>query len=131
MRCNADVTFARAGSNPLQENWTRGDLLVAADGDVEWTATWGMWRAGRFALPAHFAPDATGVTTLGPRGNGRVRLASATEATGALSAIGRGSPEGSVSAPPGSDYRNLDGGAGATFWVKRTGTGATGWVAVT
>ena len=77
------------------------------------------------------APDASGITTLGPRGNGRVRLASATEATGALSAIGRGSPDGSVSAPPGSDYRNLDGGAGATFWVKRTGTGATGWVAVT
>lgn len=131
VRCNAEVTFARAGSNPLQENWTRGDLLVAADADVEWIATWGMWRAGRFALPAHLAPDATGTTTLSPRGNGRVRLASATEATGALSTIGRGSPEGSVSAPPGSDYRNLDGGAGATFWVKRTGTGASGWVAVT
>jgi len=131
VRCNADVVFARAGSLPLQENWTRGDLLVAADGDVEWTATWGMWRAGRFALPAHLAPDAAGITTLGPRGPGRVRLASAAEATGALSAIGRGTPEGTVSAPPGSDYRNLDGGAGATFWVKRTGTGATGWVAVT
>ncbi|MCC6717374.1 MAG: right-handed parallel beta-helix repeat-containing protein [Acetobacteraceae bacterium] len=140
VRCNAPVTFARAGSNPLQENWTRGDLTVAADGDVEWIATWGMWRAGRFALPDYLAPDASGTATLRsmgdgdltlrPRGTGRVRLASATEATGATTSIGRGSPQGVVSAPPGSDYRNLDGGAGATFWVKQTGTGAAGWVAV-
>jgi hypothetical protein len=140
VRCNTEVTFARVGSNPLQENWTRGDLVVATDADVEWIATWGMWRAGRFALPAHLAPDASGTTTLRsagdgdlalrPRGAGRVRLASEAEATGAVSAIGRGSPEGTVSAPPGSDYRNLDGGTGQTFWVKRSGGGATGWVAV-
>lgn len=130
VRCNAATTFARVGSHPLQENWTRGDLTVAADGDVEWIATWGMWRAGRFALPDYVAPDASGDLTLRPRGTGRLRLASPTEPTGATSSLGRGSPEGTVSAPPGSDYRNLDGGAGATFWIKRTGTGPTGWTAV-
>jgi len=140
VRCNAAVTFARVGSNPLQENWTRGDLSVAADGDVEWIATWGMWRAGRFALPDYLAPDASGTTTLRsagngdltlrPRGTGKLRLASGSEATGATTSIGRGTPQGSVSAPPGSDYRNLDGGAGATFWIKQSGTGNTGWVAL-
>ncbi len=130
VRCNTAVTFARAGSHPLQENWTRGDLSVAADGDVEWIATWGMWRAGRFALPDCVAPDASGDLTLRPRGTGRLRLASPAEPTGATSSLGRGSPEGAVSAPPGSDFRNLDGGAGATFWIKRTGTGPAGWIAI-
>ncbi len=40
---------------------------------------------------------------------------------------GSGSPEGVVTAPPGSLYSDTDGGAGATFWVKESGTGSTGW----
>jgi hypothetical protein len=47
-----------------------------------------------------------------------------------MSLIGRGSPVGVVVAPPGSDYRNLNGGAGATFWVKASAQDASGWVAV-
>lgn len=47
IRCNTQVTFARTGSHPLQENWTRNPLTIATDGEVEWTATWGMWRASR------------------------------------------------------------------------------------
>lgn len=42
---------------------------------------------------------------------------------------GTGSPEGVVTAPPGSFYSNTSGGAGASFWVKESGTGNTGWVA--
>lgn len=140
VRCNTAVTFSRVGSNPLQENWTRGDLTVPADADVEWIATWGMWRASRFPLADYLAPDASGTATLGslgdgdltlrPRGAGRLRLASEAEATGATSTIGRGSPQGVVAAPPGSDYRNLDGGAGATFWIKQDGSGSMGWAAL-
>ncbi|MCX7376796.1 MAG: right-handed parallel beta-helix repeat-containing protein [Alphaproteobacteria bacterium] len=47
IRCNTQVTFARSGSHPLQENWTRNPLTIATDGEVEWTATWSMWRASR------------------------------------------------------------------------------------
>ena len=47
IRCNTQVTFARTGSHPLQENWTRNPLTIATDGEVEWTATWSMWRASR------------------------------------------------------------------------------------
>lgn len=42
---------------------------------------------------------------------------------------GSGSPEGEVSAPPGSLYLRRDGGAGSALYVKESGTGNTGWVA--
>ncbi len=47
IQCNVPVTFARAGSNPLQENWTLVDLPVPAYGEVDWTMTFGEWRAAR------------------------------------------------------------------------------------
>jgi hypothetical protein len=47
VRCNTAVTFARVGSAPLQENWTLADLVVPAYGDVDWTVTYGAWRAAR------------------------------------------------------------------------------------
>jgi hypothetical protein len=43
---------------------------------------------------------------------------------------GTGSPQGNVSAPPGSIYQNLSGGVGTTLYYKATGTGNTGWVAI-
>jgi len=42
---------------------------------------------------------------------------------------GTGSPNGSITADPGSLYTDVSGGAGATLYVKETGTGNTGWVA--
>ena len=42
---------------------------------------------------------------------------------------GSGSPESSVTAPPGSLYTDTGGGAGTTLYVKESGTGNTGWVA--
>lgn len=42
---------------------------------------------------------------------------------------GAGSPEGVVTANPGSHYMRTDGGAGTSFYVKESGTGNTGWVA--
>ena len=43
---------------------------------------------------------------------------------------GAGSPEGVVTAPVGSKFQRTDGGAGTALYVKETGTGNTGWVAV-
>jgi len=42
---------------------------------------------------------------------------------------GIGSPEGVLTAGPGSMYTNESGGAGTTLYVKESGTGNTGWVA--
>lgn len=45
------------------------------------------------------------------------------------SIVGSGVPGGSVTAGPGSTYRNQSGGAGTTFYVKESGTDTSGWVA--
>ena len=42
---------------------------------------------------------------------------------------GTGSPESVVTAPVGSFYSRLDGGAGTSWYVKESGTGNTGWIA--
>ena len=42
---------------------------------------------------------------------------------------GTGTPEAVVTAPIGSLYSRLDGGASTTLYVKESGTGNTGWVA--
>lgn len=42
---------------------------------------------------------------------------------------GTGTPEGVVTAPVGSLYLRLDGGASTTLYVKQSGTGTTGWTA--
>jgi hypothetical protein len=43
---------------------------------------------------------------------------------------GTGTPEGAVTAPPGSIFLRTDGAAGTTLYVKETGTGNTGWTAM-
>jgi hypothetical protein len=43
---------------------------------------------------------------------------------------GTGSPEGVVTAPIGSVYHRDDGGTGTSLYIKESGAGNTGWVAV-
>lgn len=43
--------------------------------------------------------------------------------------VGEGDPENQVEAPVGATFRRKDGTPGATFYVKESGTGDTGWVA--
>lgn len=43
---------------------------------------------------------------------------------------GEGSPEGVVTASPSAIYQRSDGAPGTFVYVKQTGTGSTGWVAV-
>ncbi|HEV7691019.1 MAG TPA: right-handed parallel beta-helix repeat-containing protein [Hyphomonadaceae bacterium] len=47
-----------------------------------------------------------------------------------IDAMGNASPEGNVTAAPGSIYRNRYGGNDTTLYTKATGTGNTGWLAV-
>lgn len=49
---------------------------------------------------------------------------------GPLIISGAGAPEGVVTAPVGSQFHRTDGGAGTTLYIKESGTGNTGWVAV-
>lgn len=138
--CLAAVTFAAAGAAPAQSNWTGTPITIPAGASIDWIgANAAGWRATRFAQKDYVSPNGDGsltVTTqsgdisLHPAGAGVLRLVSDTESTGAVELIGRGSPLNVVSAPAGSTYRNLNGGVGATFWVKQSGTSSANWVAV-
>lgn len=139
LHCNCAVRFKRVGSLPFQDNWTGTDILVPAATAIDWVGTWGGWQAVAFAPADYLSPagdgslvlrTAAGDLTLRPSGTGQVRVGSDAEPWGFVSALGRGSPEGVVVAPAGSDYRNLDGGVGSTFWLKRIGADATGWSAL-
>lgn len=44
--------------------------------------------------------------------------------------FGSGSPEGVVTAPVGTIYNRIDGTTGTSAYIKESGTGNTGWVAV-
>jgi hypothetical protein len=48
---------------------------------------------------------------------------------GVIIRTGSGSPEGAITAKPGSLWLRQDGGAGTSFYVKESGTGNTGWAA--
>ena len=140
VRCNVAVKFYRSGSNPVQENWTLTDIDVAANADVEWIGTFNTWRAAFFSSNDYLLPDTMGGASLRSSNNadvqlhaggtGHLRIVSDAEAIGAMELIGRNSPQGAVTAPPGSTFRNLNGGVGSSFYVKQTGTGTTGWAAI-
>lgn len=49
--------------------------------------------------------------------------------TVAIITSGTGSPEAVVTAPIGSLYTNITGGAGTTLYVKESGVSNTGWIA--
>ena len=55
------------------------------------------------------------------------KVTAASGTTPTISA-GAGTPEGSVTANPGSLYMRNDGGAGTSLYIKESGTGNTGWV---
>jgi hypothetical protein len=140
LACNTQLRLVQAGSNPPQTSWSGFDTTIPAMGAVEIEGTYGQWRAVQSPPVDYLLPTGNGGAvlqsvagadlTVRPSSGGLLQIASAAEPTGYVASVGRGSPEGSVSAPPGSDFRNLDGGGGNTFWIKTTGTGNQGWVAV-
>jgi hypothetical protein len=137
--CNVSTLFSRTGSLPFQENWTLDDITVPANATITFTGTFGNWRADAVPLADYIAPPGDGSLllrsigadiALRPGGAGQVRVTSDADPVGYVAATGHGSPSGVVTAPPGSDYRNLDGGIGTTLWIKRSGTDASGWFAL-
>ena len=139
LHCNGAVRFMRVGSSPFQDNWTGTDFMVPPASTVAFAGAWGGWQAVSFPLADYTAPtgdgglvvrSVAGDVVVRPSGHGQMRVSSELEPVGFASLLGRGGPEGSVSAPVGSDYRNLNGGPGTTFWIKRSGLGNTGWAAV-
>jgi hypothetical protein len=90
---------------------------AASVGHVHYTDCWGLWRGagGQWAMP-------------GLPITGQSRIAT----NGAVHLSGTGSPEGVVTAAPGSTWLQTDATTdvkGWIRWVKATGTGNTGWKA--
>jgi parallel beta-helix repeat protein len=137
--CLSNTTFSNTGSSPAQSNWTGAPITIPAGASIDWVGNNGAWRAARFSQKDYVSPNGDGSLTLRtqsgdislhPAASGVVRLLSDTESTGAVELIGRGTPLNVISAPPGSTFRNLNGGVGSTFWVKQAGTGNTNWVSI-
>lgn len=102
-------------------NRSGGAALVTA-GNATGTGT-----GGAVAITAGTSPSGTpGPITLVHTTEG-VRLGSA---SGPKVISGTGSPEGTVTAPVGSLYHRTDGGTGTSLYIKESGAGNTGWVAV-
>jgi hypothetical protein len=90
---------------------------------IRWDESAASWRPetnGTVKLGTDSRRWSTTYTNSLVMGSGSVNL---------LWTTGAGSPEGVVTAVPGSLYTNNVGGAGTTLYVKETGTGNTGWVA--
>jgi Right handed beta helix region/Pectate lyase superfamily protein len=140
LSCNAPVRLVLVGSIPPQTSWSGFDTTIPAFGAAELEGTFGSWRIVTSPPVDYVAPTgdggvvvqsvAGGDVTLRPSSGGALQVASATEPLGCTFNVGRGAPTGQLSAPPGSDYRNLDGGVGNTFWIKQSGTDSSGWIAV-
>ena len=131
LRSGAQVRLAASGVS----GWAGMDAWLAPGAIAELRGSGGSFQLAAVPEPALAYPG-SGSAALQPPGDlylrpgGAIHLASAVEPFGCLSLVGRGSPQGSVAAPPGSDYRNLSGGVGQTLWLKQVGTDANGWVAV-
>jgi hypothetical protein len=140
LHCNCSVQFSLSGASPPQANWTNFIATVPAIGLIEMEGAFGGWRAVSFPATDYIMPTgdggaviqsaAGGDIILRPSVGGVLQIASAAEPTGCTSTVGRGAPTGAVAAPPGSDFRNLNGGPGNTLWIKQTGTDANGWAAI-
>ena len=115
-------------------------MTVPANATVTFVGTFGAWRADTSLLADYIAPPGDGSLllrtqpnadlTLRPAAAGHLRITTDADPAGYIAATGHGSPAGVVTAPPGSDYRNLDGGVGQTLWIKRTGVDSNGWFAI-
>jgi hypothetical protein len=137
--CDVAVQWAVSGSNPPQSTGSGLAITVPANSDIEWVGQNGGWYASSYQQTDYVDPATDGSVTLcsiagdlrlQPGGSGAVRWLNASQTTGCTTTIGSGSPQGVVTAQPGSDYRNLTGSAGSVFWIKQSGTGASGWIAI-
>lgn len=118
--------------------WSRQQLKIA--GGIG-TADGGVFdgKNSDSAAYVYVGRDSTGPTTFRVKGSGVVESDQWVYAlngfrwyttAGTIGLFrGNGSPEGVMSAGVGSFYSRIDGSTGATFYVKETGAGNTGWVA--
>jgi len=105
-------------------NLGTGDCLKVEDSTTPDATPFVISAAGRVGIGV--AADASAATNLD---SGGIKLNNAGLTLSATISAGSGSPEGAVTANPGSLYLNLSGGANTSLFVKESGTATnTGWV---
>ena len=133
---------AEAGLNLVDGSFEEG-AEVTSSSDVVW------WQAGSAIYSWHLNEAKTVPTGSTPATSGGIgstawvdrtdstlrsqiadlRVEKLILANGPSINVGSASPEGAVTASPGSIYMCTAGGAATSFYVKESGTGNTGWVA--
>lgn len=138
---NLDVEKCNIGVNLLGSSGTRNTFInfwseyntsyhvfEAAGCTNTWINPW-------FSTSGGFIPFQINAESWYQDGNTLVKPTKLTQITwnaldtGVTWGVARNSPEGVLTAPPGSLYTNTVGGASTTLYVKESGTGNTGWVA--
>lgn len=106
-------------------NLGTGDCLKVEDSATPDATPFVINAAGRVGIG--IAADASAATNLD---SGGIKLNNVGATLSATISVGSGSPQGVVTANPGSLFLNLAGGANTTLYVKESGTATnTGWVA--
>jgi hypothetical protein len=127
---------ASDGSGPYNFVWEYATASDVTAGSLD--SHWGVqtYVAGSLAPRAQIGNGLTvGSPAGGFKGDGTINLAGSSGLAVMLNNtaglyFGAGSPEGARAANPGSVYCNTSGGAGTSVYAKETGTGNTGWTAV-
>jgi hypothetical protein len=124
-----DLEIYHDGSNSRIDVVFAGNLIIRAHDRIQFQ---GYVSGKNFVI----MQDGGAVSLWFDGGNKFQTTAAGVNVTGALSlnggiswSSGAGSPEGVVTAPPGSLYSNTSGGLLTTLYFKETGTGNTGWIA--
>jgi hypothetical protein len=114
----------------VQQIWVRGmcSRVAVTDCSISSTGTFAV-GVGVDAIATETVVGANQYNLATPETlNGPVRIGGGKTAGSQWK--GTGSPEAVVTAPQGSIYQRLDSAGVANFFVKMSGTGSTGWVAM-
>ena len=103
-------------------NLGTGDCLKVEDSTTPDITPFAINAAGRVGVG--LAADSVAAVNLD---SGGIKLNNTGATLNASISVGSGSPEGVVTANPGSLYLNLSGGANTSLYVKESGTSNTGW----
>lgn len=124
----AIVTGATNSGVPLMRvtQTGAGDALVVEDSTNPDTTPFTVNAIGRVGIGLSVSTTETAALTAD---GGGIKIYNSAITSSATITAGSGSPEGVVTATPGSLFLNVSGGSLTTLYVKESGSGNTGWVA--
>lgn len=111
------------GANPVTIKHGVGNIQTPDGVDISLTNVRQWVLMVKTSADWHVIASGVGLNRAGDTMTGRLQINNQLY-------YGTGSPQGNLTASPGSIYQNLSGGTGTTLYYKASGTGNTGWVAI-